>query len=163
MNPIISLVFDVLIFISLAVTIYYCVSLSRQFNEVQESKRAFQDLIKAMNFASARAEGAILELKQSMNEEGSQIQEQINKARGIEAELEIIIQAGDSLADRLEKASTNKAAQIVNIDKFVEEDEAAAAAEDSIASFLEENDDDDDAFKTKAELELLEAVRRRQK
>lgn len=157
MNPIISLVFDVFIFVALSVTIYYCIRLSRQFSEIETSKRAFENLIKSMNFASARAEGAIQELKQSVNEEGASLQEQINKARGLEAELEIIIQAGDSLADRIEKASSNRVSPVVNII----EDDLLSDEEDSIASLL--NDEEEGSLKTRAELELLEAVRRKQK
>ena len=159
MSPIISLVFDVLIFGLLSVTIFYCIKLSRQFSDIEKSKIAFENLIKSMNFASARAEAAIQDLKKTVNEEGSILQEKINKALGIESELEIIIQAGDSLADRLEQASSNRGSKVdPDITNFIEEDNLP---DDSVASFVEDNLEDE--YKTQAEIDLLEAVRRRQK
>jgi len=156
-NPFVSLTFDILIFISLSVTIYYCINLSRRFNEIQESRKTFENLIKSMNIASSKAEVAIKNLKSVINEEGTVLQDLINKAKGIEGELEIIIQAGDSLADRIEKASSNKSSK-PSIERFVEEDEIS---DETIASFLSD-DDGTSGNKTKAEIELLEAVRRRQ-
>ena len=155
MNPVVSLVFDAFIFVALVTTLYYCINLSRQFNAIQQSKKAFDDLIKSMNFASARAEGVIYDLKQAMNEEGALLQEQVNKAKGIAAELEIIIQAGDSLATRLEQGASNRNKKDFIERSFVEDDEQGE--EESIAAFS-----DDNGFKTRAEIELLEAVRRRQ-
>jgi len=151
MSPVISLAVDVSIFLALVVAIYYCIKLSRQFDEMKNNQKAFETLIKSMNTASSKAEGAIKNLKLSLVEEGGNLEELINKAKGIENELEIIIQAGDSLADRIEKASSSRGADKNIFTEFVEDDLDVKSG-----SF-------DDDFKTIAERELLEAVRQKRK
>lgn len=97
-----GVLFDVLILAALGATIFRAMKLSRQFEQMQADRKAFESLITALNLASSRAEAAIQGLKGATVEGGERLQEKINKARALSEELEIMVQAGDSLAERLQ-------------------------------------------------------------
>lgn len=138
MSSVLNLVFDFLIFAALSVVIYYCIGLSRQFTAIKEDRKAFENLIKAMNLATSKADSAVKNMRVAVVEETEALQEKINRAKGLGEELEIIIQAGDSLANRLEEVAYQK------------------AMSPNHGSDYEDYDDD---FKTQVEKNLLEAVR----
>lgn len=98
----INIVLDIAVLAALGVTIFHALRLSRQFQQMQADRKAFETLIAALNVASSRAEAAIQSLKATSLESGDKLQDKINRARGLADEMEIIIQAGDSLAGRLE-------------------------------------------------------------
>lgn len=101
MSPYIGLVFDVITLAALGATIAYARHLSKQFDRMQADRQAFEQLISALNLASSRAEAAIRALKETATATGDSLQTQISNARSLTGELEIMIQAGDTLADRL--------------------------------------------------------------
>ncbi len=149
MNPMVGLIFDVVILAALGATIMYARRLSEQFNKMQADKQAFEQLIAALNLASSRAEGAIKALKDAVLSGGDQLQDKVNKARALSDELEIMIQAGDNLAERLSGAAENSRKK------------PQAPALTSRADMVE----DDDATpqpRTRAEKELLEALKAKQ-
>lgn len=92
---------DIVIMTALAVTIYHARRLSKQFEATQADRRAFEQLIQSLNLAASRAEAAIRTLKEAATESGDALQERVNKARAMSDELEIMVQAGDTLAERL--------------------------------------------------------------
>jgi hypothetical protein len=102
MSSVTGLLLNILILAALGVAIFYCVRLSKQLNQVRAERKAFETLIQSLNFASARAEGSIQSFKEVATGNGDILQDKINKARAMVDELEIMIQAGDSLADRLQ-------------------------------------------------------------
>lgn len=149
MNPMVGLIFDVVILAALGATIMYARRLSEQFNKMQADKQAFEQLIAALNLASSRAEGAIKALKEAVLQGGDQLQDKVNKARALSDELEIMIQAGDNLAERLSGAAENSRKK------------PQAPTLSSRADMVE----DDDATpqpRTRAEKELLEALKAKQ-
>ncbi len=151
MNPMVGLIFDVVILAALGATIMYARRLSEQFTKMQADKQAFEQLIAALNLASSRAEGAIKALKDAVLSGGDQLQDKVNKARALSDELEIMIQAGDNLAERLSGAAENSRRKPQN----------TAPALTSRADMVE----DDDATpqpRTRAEKELLEALKAKQ-
>ena len=103
-----GLFFDLVMLAALGVTIRYARHLSVYFEKMQEDRKAFEQMIAALNIASARAESAVKNLKEAAGSGGDAVQEKINKARELAGELEIMIEAGDSLATRLENAATGK-------------------------------------------------------
>lgn len=102
MNPYVGLILDVIILCVLAATIIHARRLSRQFAEMQQGRKTFEKLIEAINQAASRADVATKSLRAAAQQGGDRLQEKINAARGLADELEIIVQAGDSLAGRLE-------------------------------------------------------------
>jgi hypothetical protein len=145
MNPTLGLVIDILLFCALCGTAFYSFRLSRQFAKLQADRKAFEQLIQALNVASARAEAAVRSIKEAAQGSGEHLQEKITTARGLSAELEIMVQAGDNLAERLSS--------------LAEKGRKAHAATDSTAPA----ETIETAPRTRAEKELLEAVKAKQK
>lgn len=109
MMDVVSLIFDAVVLVALGATIGYAVRLSRLFDKMQADRQAFESLIQSLNLAAGRAEAAIRTLKETAVGSADTVQEKINTARGLAEELEIMIQAGDSLADRLSAAAQKRA------------------------------------------------------
>lgn len=146
MNPLVGLFFDILILAALGVTIFYCLRLTKQFDQMKADRKAFDDLIKALNFASQRAEGSIQAFKEMATGGSDVLQEKINKARGLADELEIMIQAGDSLADRLQALA----------------EKSRKASTDTAPLESQPRDNQTGVPRTRAEKELLEALKAKQ-
>ncbi len=141
MSPSVSLFVNIVILAALAVTIFYCLRLSRQFNQMRADRKAFETLIQSLNLASSRAEASIRSFKETAVGNGDILQDKINKSRALSDELEIMIQAGDSLADRLQALA---------------EKSRRAATDTSPAPSAEIQP------RTRAEKELLDAIKAKQ-
>ena len=102
MSPYVGLTFDIIMLFAFGITMWRAIVLSRQFEKIQADRKAFELLIQALNLAAAKAEGAIRSLKDAAIESGGALQDKVNKARGLSDELEIMVQAGDNLAERLQ-------------------------------------------------------------
>lgn len=146
MSPVIGLLLNILILAALGVTIFYCLRLSRQFDQMRADRKVFEALIQGLNAASARAEASIKSFKETAVGNGDILQDKINKSRVLADELEIMIQAGDSLADRLQDLA---------------EISGKAAAEKS-SKFSSETKAPEIQPRTRAEKELLEALKAKQ-
>lgn len=142
----VGLIFDILILAALLVTIRQAWRLSREFAQMQADRKAFENLISALNVAASRAESAIKSLKETAVETGDNLQERINKGRALADELDIMIQAGDSMANRLGLAAEQK-----NKPPAVKPAAAAAPAPAATGQPL-----------SRAEKELLDALKARQ-
>jgi len=142
MSPFVGLLFDIVIVAALGVTIFYCRHLSRQFNEMQSNRKAFETLIQSLNTASSRAETVIRSLKEAAIGSGDALQEKSGRARALADELEIMIQAGDNLANRLQS--------------MAEKGRRANAADGSVPPETEAQP------RSRAEKELLEALKAKQ-
>lgn len=142
-----GMIFDLILLAALGVVMYRAHLLSRQFAEMQANRAAFEQLIQALNIATQRAEGAIMGLREAATESADGLQNKINAARALSDELEIMVQAGDSLAERLQ----NLASQNRSTNTAAPAEEPRTAAKPATAP------------RTKAEKELLEAVKAKQK
>ncbi len=143
-----GLVFDLLILVALVVTIRQAVRLNRDFAQMQADRKAFENLIAALNVAASRAESAIKSIKDTAVEGGDGLQDKINTARELTHELDIMIQAADSLANRLSGAAENARQPAAPVHSA----RAAATASAPVQ----------DAPLSRAEKELLEALKARQ-
>ena len=76
-----GLVFDLLILVALVITIRQAIRLNRDFAQMQADRKAFENLIAALNIAASRAESAIKNLKETAIESGDALQGKINTAR----------------------------------------------------------------------------------
>lgn len=148
MSPYIGLAFDIIILVALAVTMWRATQLSRQFERMQADRKAFEQLIGALNLAASKAEGAIRSIKDTAIESGSTLQDKVTRARGISDELEIMVQAGDNLAERLQ-ALAEKSRQAAGRESAAAEERASAAPAGAQP-------------RTRAEKELLEALKAKQ-
>jgi len=145
-----GMIFDFILLAALGVVMYRAWQLSKQFAQMQANRAAFEQLIQALNIATQRAEGAIMGLREAATESADGLQSKINAARALSDELEIMVQAGDSLAERLQNlAAKSRVAPSETV--AAEEDAPRAPAKSATAP------------RTKAEKELLEAVKAKQK
>jgi hypothetical protein len=155
MGSITGLLLNVLILAALGIAIFYCVRLSKQLNQVRAERKAFETLIQSLNFASARAEGSIQSFKEVATGNGDILQDKINKARAMVDELEIMIQAGDSLADRLQNlAEKSRRVSMDSNQPETRQPDANQPAAPSKPLAAEP--------RTRAEKELLDAIKAKQ-
>jgi len=152
MSSTISLLLNILILGALGVTIFYCLRLSRQFEQMRADRKAFETLIQALNFASARAEASIQAFKEVAVGNGDILQDKINKSRAMVDELEIMIQAGDSLADRLQGLAEKSRRAAADTSHQSEAKQPEPQQKPSLAA----------EPRTRAEKELLEAIKAKQ-
>lgn len=132
---------DVVMMGALAVTIFYGLKLSQKFDMLRADRKAFDQLISSLNLAASRAELAIKSMKQAAIDSGDGLQQKVNAARALADELEIVVEAGDNLAERL---------------SVLAEKSRKATAPDPVPP-------EGAQPRTRAEKELLEAVKSRQK
>ncbi|MCK5556343.1 MAG: hypothetical protein KAI76_08900 [Alphaproteobacteria bacterium] len=143
MSPFINLFFDIALLTALGVTVFYCFRLSRQFTQMRADRKAFEILIQSLNVASAKADASIKSFRETAVGSGDSLQEKINRSRALSDELEIMIQAGDDLANRLQSLA-EKSRKVVTNKNSIE------------ASKL------DIQPRTRAEKDLLEVIRTKQ-
>ncbi len=91
------------IILLLGAMIYYSVHLSKVLTAFRDGRAELGKLIDDLNRSIVRAEGAIEGLRRASDESGDGLQAHISKAKGLSEELQLIVEAGNSLAERLEK------------------------------------------------------------
>lgn len=144
-----GLVLDIILLGALGAAMHRAWLLSKQFEQVKADRAAFEQLISALNIAVGRASEAIDGLKAATGDAGDALQSKVNAARALQGELEIMLQAGDSLAERLESAA----------EKSRVSSTAAPAAEPPSARPAVPKTPEP---RTRAEKELLDALRTKQ-
>ncbi len=114
MSPLINLFFDITLLTALGIAIFYCFRLSRQFTQMRTDHTAFETLIQSLNTASAKADASIKSFKENALDSGDALQEKINRSHALFDELEIMIQAGDDLANRLQSLAEKNRKIVTN-------------------------------------------------
>jgi hypothetical protein len=104
MSPTIILIFDVVIAGLLIATIVYAIMLNRQLVNLRESRGEMEALIRSFGEATARAESGIKAMKRTAADTGEGLQKSIEKAASLRDELHFLVEAGESLAQRLADA-----------------------------------------------------------
>jgi len=97
-----SLILDAVILVLLGLTIVYAARLSLQLKRLRDSKSELDKIVRDLIKNIDRADRAINGLKEAARDSGMELQEAIHKATGITDELEVIVDSGDRLANRLE-------------------------------------------------------------
>ncbi len=144
--PSLGLILDIVLLGALGAVMHRAWILSKQFERTRADRAAFEQLISALNIAAGRAEEAIDGLKEAVQSAGDGLQSKVNGARALQAELEIMLQAGDSLAERLQTLAEKSRSSHTPAEapaKPAEPVQAPAAT----------------APRTRAEKELLDALR----
>ncbi len=101
MSPTLTLALDLLMVILLVATIVYAIILNRQIVRLRESRGEMIELVKGLNEAMTKAEASVRGLKRTAGETGESLQRTIDKAAGLRDELQFMIEAANTLADRL--------------------------------------------------------------
>lgn len=139
---------NVVILCALGAAIFYAWRLSTQLKSLQADRKALEGLITALNIASSKAELGAKSLKIAAEEGADALQKKINAARALSEELEIIVEAGDNLAERLSRLPQQRSAAQFAANEVVEEPAAVVTTAQP---------------RSRAEKELLEALRAKQR
>lgn len=106
-----SLIMDVAVLTGLAATLYYAMRLSKSLDGFRKYRQEFGALIGDLSRNIDKAQQAIQAMRSASTESGGNLQEVIDEARLLADELQLINQASNSLATRLETlAQKNSAA-----------------------------------------------------
>jgi hypothetical protein len=98
----ISLIMDAVVAILLVATIVFAVKLNGRLAALRSDSERLQGLIKGLQGASGAAEDAVAALKQTAGDAGRQLQNTIDEARKLDADLRFLTERADDVANRLE-------------------------------------------------------------
>lgn len=98
-----DLMIDILLVTLLGVAIYGAYRLNRNLGVIRHGQEELTGLVAQLNEATGRAQTSIQELKRTGSGIEESLHSEIGRARALADELSLITEAGDSLADRLEK------------------------------------------------------------
>lgn len=101
-NITLSLVLDGIILILLVATIIYTARLSLYLKKFKENRKELKKIIKELSSHIDKADKAIDGLHDVAADAGQDLQLRLNKANSMFDELDMVVQTGDALANRLE-------------------------------------------------------------
>lgn len=161
-----SLGLDILLVVLLLVTILYALVLSRRLAVLRSSKTDLEDFIKRMNEASARAEASLAGLKQTAGATKAELDQPLAKAQSLRDELMFLIDRADAAGERLANASSSGAsaggASSASSAASRKAPRPAAQPNPSAGGGGARevgSEDDDDAPRSKAERDLMNALK----
>jgi hypothetical protein len=101
---------EILVAALLIVTVGYCWQLNRRLGALRGAQGELGRLLQEFGRATHSAEAAIAELKKASGETAQQLEERVRQARALCDELTVMTQAGNGLAERLERGSSRRTA-----------------------------------------------------
>ncbi len=99
-----STLLEIIVCVFLAATIAYCAMLDRRLRIMRSGQDGLRDLVRDLNAATQRAVTAIDGLKQASAATNDELGERVRNARALTDELGLMIEAGNSIAERLGRA-----------------------------------------------------------
>ncbi|MDR3514846.1 MAG: DUF6468 domain-containing protein [Azospirillaceae bacterium] len=98
-----ALIVDVTVVVLLVATIGFVIRLNRQLTILRDSRDELEGLIAGFGEATGRAEAGVDGMRRAAAESGETLQKAVNRAQSLRDELQFMIEAADSLANRLER------------------------------------------------------------
>lgn len=98
-----SLALDILIVVLLVATIIYAARLSLYLKRFRDSKSDLENIITDLSRQIEKADIAIRNMHDAAEKGGNDLQKRMDRANAMFDELQLIVEAGDALATRLEK------------------------------------------------------------
>lgn len=165
---VIGVILDIAVLAALGGAIFYALRLSSQIKQMQADRQAFEILIESLTQAATRAETAVRSLRETAAASGDNLETKIKTARGLFEELEIMIEAGDNLANRLEDLAARSRRATAHLRGEEEEPPALkkAAGFETFTGSAETQTDMPpvpSAPKSRAEKDLIAALRAKHK
>lgn len=105
---IISFAIDGVILALLGVTIFYAGRLSTALKNFREGRKEFETVLKSLDESIAAARNSIHSLREITEDAGHDLQLKINESRSISEELQLVNEAAQNLANRLETLATTR-------------------------------------------------------
>jgi hypothetical protein len=169
-----KLILDALVLVMLAVTVFYAGRLSLHLKNFRDSRKSLEGLLERLSENIDRADRAIAGMREVARDSGAALHEKIKDAQSLADELQVMQEAGNNLAGRLEKlADRNSLSNDFSFEKSppIRAGEARGFAIRDTEFERDGLDDDseltgfsDDAapenFASRAEQELFEALQR---
>lgn len=169
-----KLILDGLVLVMLAVTVFYAGRLSLHLKTFRDSRKSLEGLLDRLSQNIDHAERAIAGMREVARDSGAALHEKIKDAQVLADELQVMQEAGNNLAGRLEKLADRNA---MNSDFSFEKSAPIRAGESKgfairdtefergdLGDEAELSGFSDDAassnFASRAEQELFEALQR---
>lgn len=102
-GELIALILDIVVLGFLLATIFYVIRLSKGLSDFKAHRREFDGVITSLLSSIDKAEKSVHSLKQISVQEAGDLERLIKQSRAMSEELQIINEAGESMAKRLEK------------------------------------------------------------
>lgn len=170
---------DIAVLVGLAATICFTLKLSRNLSVIRNDKQKLGELIASLSKNVDQANAAVINMRATGTKTADHLQDLINQAKLISDELQIMNEAGNSLAGRLERSSGSRPAASARPQARTVEPPLEPAVR-APTFFIHDRDfDEDDAgnegwgadddvavpdeLQTQAERELYAALRKSQK
>lgn len=113
-----NIVLDVVVLTGLALTIMYCIRLSKALNNFRQYRQEFNTLVTELSKNIDQASGVIDNLKNASFEAGEDLHKVVQNARKLTDELQLMNDMGNSLANRLERLSESGRTAVNNKPDF---------------------------------------------
>lgn len=108
-TELLALLFDCIVMTLLGATIFFVFRLTKSLENFKQHRQELDSVIANLLSSIDQAERSVQSLKLSSSEEAGRMEHLIEQAKSLSDELQIINQAGESMAVRLEKlAETNR-------------------------------------------------------
>lgn len=111
MDAFYSLLVDGLLALLLITVIIVCTFVYRRLGTIKEGQAELRLLVDQLNHAVVEAQRSVANLKQSASEVEGRLQVETRKASVLADELGLITEAGNNLADRIERGLTGARSQ----------------------------------------------------
>ncbi|WP_281301171.1 MULTISPECIES: DUF6468 domain-containing protein [unclassified Iodidimonas] len=111
MTEMTGLALDATLIVLLAAVLYACIRVNSRLQEMRKGQNELASLVDRLENATTQAKESIANLRKMGGEADDNLQSSTRKARAMADELTLITEAGNNLADRLEKKLTAKAAR----------------------------------------------------
>ena len=128
MEGVSSLLIDGVLAVLLVAVIFVCFFVYRRLGTIKEGQAELRILVDQLNHAVIEAQRSVGNLKQSAAEVEGRLQIETRKASSLADELGLITEAGNNLADRIERGLTGGAGQTSASQSNLAHDERAPKA-----------------------------------
>lgn len=160
-ESLLGIVLDGLVLVFLGATIVFAARLSLHLRTFRESRKDLEKLISDLSTQIVKAERSIETLKSSARDVSRDLQQQLDDAKAVSDDLEIMSRGANNMADRLDKAADRNRSQVI------EQPQQRKPQREEFPGFaIRDNEGDEDKFSgdpegSLAERELLEALKSR--
>lgn len=144
---------DIIVSLLLAGAIFYAIKLHRQLTVFKENRQALEKSVAELIAVTQQAETAISGLKNNADSLAAKLQKEIDEAQALFDELQFMNDAGNNLAQRLEKVA-EKAGKAMNTGA-----EPRPENKTSVKKSEKSDTMDSKPLRSKAEEELLKALK----
>lgn len=131
---IVSLLLDLIFIGLLTAVLIYAYRLNRNVAILQKSKEELEKLFRDFANSTERAESAIVNIKTATTENAAEIDRLLTKAETLRGDLGYMVDRGDQIAERLERAITDGRNEMIARQDRREDDRSLRADQTSGAS-----------------------------